>query len=393
MSASTSDKITDVRNAARPNSARASAPRSAGGTTLSCDNLTGWPTASKVHFVTYQIDSLSNPVAGTQLDCYGIVSGNSIGSITVVDGTDTGNSVNDVVEMLPTAAWGQDLTDGLTAEHARTGAHAKELITSRTEDTSPDSSNDFLLSYDDSAATLKKIKPSSLGIGLGWVPISEIWTYSSSDATNATYVVTVPSDATTKYSAGMRVKLTDSGTKYFIITKVAATALTLYGGTDYTLTGGIITSPFYSIHKAPLGFPLDPTKWTVRVTYTDDNTTSSATYAQVGSHQISIPTGCWEVFMQATIYGSVSGNNSASGYIALSTATNSASDTDLTYKMFNPAVASLTGTVSSETTMRKILTLTSATTYYQVFKRDTALTWGVRGSDSRNIIEAVCAYL
>lgn len=121
--ASIQDKITDVRNAARPNSARVTSGRSAAGATLACDNLAGWPTASKVHFVTYAIDSNSNPVAGTQLDCYGLVSGNNIGSFTVVDGNDTGNSIGDVVEMLPTAAWGQDLADALTLQHSRLGAH------------------------------------------------------------------------------------------------------------------------------------------------------------------------------------------------------------------------------------------------------------------------------
>lgn len=121
--ASVNDKITDIRNAARPNSARATGTRSAGGVSLACDSLAGWPTASKVHFVTYTVDSNSNPVAGTQLDCYGIVSGNTIGSFTVVDGNDIGNSVGDYVEMLPTAAWGQDLADALTAQHTRTGLH------------------------------------------------------------------------------------------------------------------------------------------------------------------------------------------------------------------------------------------------------------------------------
>lgn len=123
------DKLTDTRNAARPNSARATGTRSSGGTSLACDDLTGWPTASKVHFVTYKIDSNSNPVAGTQLDCSGIVSGNTIGSFTVIDGTDTGNQINDVVEMLPTAAWGQDLSSALTLEHDRTGAHTSAAVT------------------------------------------------------------------------------------------------------------------------------------------------------------------------------------------------------------------------------------------------------------------------
>ncbi len=129
MSASLNDKVTDVRNAARPNSARATGTRSTGGASLACDSLAGWPTASKVHFVTYQIDSSSEPVAGTQLDCYGIVSGNSITSFTVVDGSDTGNIVGDVVEMLPTAAWGQDLADALMSQHKRSGTHADTITT------------------------------------------------------------------------------------------------------------------------------------------------------------------------------------------------------------------------------------------------------------------------
>lgn len=130
--ASVNDKITDTRNAARPVSTTVSGSRSAGGTTLSCASLTGWPTASKVHFVTYQIDSNSNPITGTQLDCYGIVSGSNIGSLVVVDGTDTGNSIGDIVEMLPTSAWGQDLADALTAEHSRLGAHTTITATALT---------------------------------------------------------------------------------------------------------------------------------------------------------------------------------------------------------------------------------------------------------------------
>lgn len=129
MSASLTDKITDTRNGARPNSARVSTGRTAGDTTLTCNSLTGWPTASKVHFVTYQIDTNSNVVAGTQIDAYGIVSGDTITNMTITDGVDVGNAVNDVVEMLPTAGWGQDLSDALTLEHDRTGAHTSALVT------------------------------------------------------------------------------------------------------------------------------------------------------------------------------------------------------------------------------------------------------------------------
>ena len=128
MSASLTDKITDVRNGARPNSARVVTSRIINGTNLACNDLSGWPTASKVHFATYQIDTNSNPIQGSQLDCYGIVSGNTLTQIVVVDGVDGGSSVGDVVEMLPTAAWAQDLADALMKDHNRDGSHQSNII-------------------------------------------------------------------------------------------------------------------------------------------------------------------------------------------------------------------------------------------------------------------------
>lgn len=122
--ASLNDKITDTRNAARPVSARVTVSRSPGGATLQCNGLTGWPTDSKVHFVTYSINTNDELIDGTQLDCEGIVSGSNITSFTVNDGTDSGNIIGDVVEMLPTAAWGQDLADALMNEHNRDGTHS-----------------------------------------------------------------------------------------------------------------------------------------------------------------------------------------------------------------------------------------------------------------------------
>lgn len=133
MAANTNDKITSTRNSARPNSARVNTTRIAAATSLSCDNLAGWPTSSKVHFVTYKIDTSNNVIAGTQLDCSGIVSGNTIGSLVVIDGTDAGNAIGDVVEMLPTAQWGQDLYTALTNQHSQLdGSHTAITATSLT---------------------------------------------------------------------------------------------------------------------------------------------------------------------------------------------------------------------------------------------------------------------
>ena len=120
------DKITDTRNNGRPTSATVVNSRNVNDAYLDCSALTGWPTASKVHFITYKIDTNLVQIPNTQMDIEGIVSGNSITQLRVKDGpggVDIGNAVGDIVEMLPTAAWGQDLSDALMKEHKRDGSH------------------------------------------------------------------------------------------------------------------------------------------------------------------------------------------------------------------------------------------------------------------------------
>lgn len=123
-----SDLITDVRNSARPNSARVTTARDPDASNLACNDLTGWPTTSKVHFVTYQIDTNNNPIGTSQLDCSGIVSGNTITEVQVLDGIDGGCAIGDVVEMLPTASWGQDLADALTETLNRDGTLKDDIV-------------------------------------------------------------------------------------------------------------------------------------------------------------------------------------------------------------------------------------------------------------------------
>lgn len=100
-----------------------------------------------------------------------------------------------------------------------------------------------------------KLAANSIDIGAkasvfdGWIAVSDTWTYASATT------VTVPSDATTKYSVGDKVKFTNSGAKYFYITAVGATTLTLNGGSDYTVANAAITVPYYSKSETPLGFP------------------------------------------------------------------------------------------------------------------------------------------
>lgn len=130
MAAGINDKFAATFNSANPNVATVTATRTAAATTLQCDDLSGWPTSTVVHFSTYQINTSNQVVAGTQIDWKGIVSGNNIGTLTRVAGaTDAGNTIGDVVEMNPTASWADDLVDGLLVAHNQDGSLKDDAVT------------------------------------------------------------------------------------------------------------------------------------------------------------------------------------------------------------------------------------------------------------------------
>ena len=231
----------------------------------------------------------------------------------------------------------------------------------------------------------------------GWIAAGETWTYAASD--DPTYTLTISGDKTDKYSAGMKVKLTDSGTQYFIITKVAYsdpdTTLTLYGGTDYDLSSGAITSPYYSTQKAPHGFPLDPDDWTVLYNSSSDffqlNPTSETWY-NIGTVGIDIPIGVWNVRYEVCLYSNDTAANDHRAYVTLSTANNSESDDDFTANVEGGNQINYIGaTVGRE----KILNLTTKDTYYLNAKEVGTGIYSLYffGTHTPTIIRAVCAYL
>lgn len=83
----------------------------------------------------------------------------------------------------------------------------------------------------------------------GWLNANETWTYATATT------ITVPTNATTKYQKGDKIKLTQTTVKYFYIVAVAATTLTITGGSDYTLADAAISANYYSKAENPQGFP------------------------------------------------------------------------------------------------------------------------------------------
>ncbi len=101
----------------------------------------------------------------------------------------------------------------------------------------------------------------------GWQATGESWSFSSFNSTSRLGVITVPTNATTKYSVGMWVRIaqTTGGTKYGKITAVTATTITVNFFNAYTLNNEAITSPVFSPLAQPYGAPSLP------VSYTDAN--------------------------------------------------------------------------------------------------------------------------
>lgn len=232
----------------------------------------------------------------------------------------------------------------------------------------------------------------------GWIPnAGETWTYASADAPS--FTITITGDKTAKYYAGMKVKLTHASVvKYFIITAVSYgapnTTITLYGGTGYTLSAGAITSVYFSTSRAPAGFNLDPTYWTVQATWTADKTQTSpvqSTWYNLGSITMDIPSGVWRVTYKVILNPTRSGAGIISQEVALSTANNSASDNELAGAIYGAAISDLTSTVFIE----KNLSPLAKTTYYLISRTIHAGLDAINFKNSQGtlILSARCVYI
>lgn len=253
--------------------------------------------------------------------------------------------------------------------------------------------------------TDKKITYTNL-LATGWIPSGGTWTYSSVD--DPTGVVTVNADLTGVLSAGMRIKMTNGGnTIYGIISKTptesgGTTTVTFLHEIDpsdsqalHLLADSAITNVYYSTQKAPFGFPLERNKWQVKATDTtlrEQATPAQNTWYNLGSFLLSIPIGNWEVSYNACVGGDDASDIEQEMEITLSTANNSASDSDFTGYVKGKSVLKFYGAVTRD----KVLTLSSKTPYYLNERTRTSGHDAIylRNNDQHNaVIKADCSYL
>lgn len=216
----------------------------------------------------------------------------------------------------------------------------------------------------------------------GWNPDGETWVYHNVDDPTG-YIKIEDKDVSANYSPGMRIMFTNGGNVIKgILTAVAFsspnTILTFLHEIDpadnqalYLLQNSAITENYYSTHKAPLGFPMSPAKWSVVLTDTTQRSQASptgATWYNLGSLSVSVPIGVWRL---STKYMCITALDSTpiGAEVAISTSNSSVSNNDLYMRSvgyaraFHPNIFSEFVNVVSKTTFYLIeRTTTNSTT-------------------------------
>lgn len=261
-------------------------------------------------------------------------------------------------------------------------------------------SDDYLVVLDSSANIAKKISiANAFGIPeFGFTATGESWTYSAYSSTTRIAEITVPTDATTKYVKGMRVKFTQptDGVKWGIIHKVEATKLHVFMKSGNDFDNEAITSPLYSSEFAPTGFDLDPTLWLREVTNTTQinmgSIASAATITNFTGMSLALGVGDWDLGFEACGQITHAGVAYLSQLMGLSTANNTFSDVELVAQ--GSVVNTSLTQADSPFYRNKRVHLTSATTYYLNTKSTiNNTTQYLNGTLSKNTVRAYSAYI
>jgi hypothetical protein len=234
----------------------------------------------------------------------------------------------------------------------------------------------------------------------GWVAVADTWTFGAADA--PTFTFTIPADRRTTLYPGVKIRLTHAAAvKYFIVTassySAPNTTVTVYGGTDYVLAAGAITSPYYSTAKAPTGFPLNFDKWSVIVSNTSDVTQASpgaGTWYNLGSISIPVPIGLWLVSYEVTLRVIRAAAGVVDEFVTLSDANNTELSKTWTGHIYASYAIDFRGTITQIPTV--ISRPSAKAAYYLNAKTSTASMINIYfyGASARTTtIKAVCAYL
>lgn len=223
---------------------------------------------------------------------------------------------------------------------------------------------------------------------------------------NKIYTISTVGDKSSLFSPGMRVRLVQSSVvSYYIIISVSYssgnTHLDLFSGNGVGISSGSISDVYYSRDKAPVGFPLDPRKWSIRSESNIDiykNNPEIYVWYYFGSNTcINLPKGLWRLrySVLANMYDADTSQIRMSINSALSENQSSVTIPDSLARMY--IEMNSTGAKYCEFYIsREVIFEQDASGYIYLLGRTRAdgvdyLRW--RGVFKPTVIEAECAYL
>jgi hypothetical protein len=201
--------------------------------------------------------------------------------------------------------------------------------------------------------------------------------------------------------AGFVTMATTPGTAYFNTTEmfiitakptysVPNTTVTVFGGTDFGLPNATMSNFYYSMQRAPFGFPNARGKWMVESRYkTQTNIAGVTAIAQYAGQQLAVPSGEWRLrtFFYMFNVSNASGHTASFG---LSTSTSSFTEDDMVCK--NTTIVSSVAS-DANVALEKYITLLAMTNYYMLNQNgNTAVTSGLSSVQAIRI-EAESAYI
>lgn len=239
MTASNTDKFKKLTN--NFSTTLSGAIVGAGDTSMGLTSTTSLPTDTGTVFVIDRVSSAGATTPSLREYVKGTVSGTNVTNLVRGLGGSTAQAhlTGAVVEQVVDQNTINDLMDGILAQHNQDGTHG--AITS-------------------TGATLTS--PILQGLVDGWIGANEAWAYASSTT------ITVPTDATTKYDIGDLIKMTQTTVKYFVVTGVTSTVLTVAGVAGVSVANATISANYYSKSRNPhaaLGgaIPFNPYKFSI----------------------------------------------------------------------------------------------------------------------------------
>jgi len=239
----------------------------------------------------------------------------------------------------------------------------------------------------------------------GWKPFTPAVTYSAFD--NPTGVVTIAGDYSSTFKAGIRFKFTNNNHIIYAIVSKNSTYSSLNttvtflqemtpdtNTAKYTLIAGI-TDVYYAPKKsAPIDFPMETQKWTIKkIDSTNKSVTSpNSTYKTIGVSQ-DFPIGAWDG--DYSLAGNLTTTGTESGFLTtLSSSSTSESNSENSAFSFYGDGTTNGKNYWAHIVKRFTITLESKTTYYLLMKAQSTVTALLAGGVLEpTIIRAVFAYL